>query len=174
MEQAISVLETYYNSFAQVEASPDRAGNTVGDLAPETSWSGDYKGKQDSSKGILGLLNVILADFDRTNTAVTNQESEAETKFGTFKTATEASVTTKSGHVETKESEVTTIEGEITAATDALDTATGLHASAVKELEKLKAMCIEGEESYAERKKKREQEIEALKRAMTILENWKN
>merc|ERR1712087_601537 len=40
VEQAISVLEAYY-SFTQDHATPlDREGNSVGDLAPGTSFSG--------------------------------------------------------------------------------------------------------------------------------------
>jgi len=33
-------------------------------------------------------------------------------------------------------------------------------------------MCVEGEETYAERVAKRQQEIEALKEALNILETW--
>lgn len=176
--EAINVLEAYYGtssgtSFTQDGATPlDREGNSVGDLAPETSFSGDYTGKQDASKGIIGLLNVILADFERTETAVGDMESAAAGKFTTFKTETENSVGTKNNDVSTKEGEVETLEGAITDAQNALNTAEGLHATALQELEKLKAMCIEGEESYAERRRKREQEIEALKQALRILDDW--
>jgi len=175
VEQAISVLETYYGTFVQVSNSTaDRDGNTVSDLAPEPSWTGEYKGNQGASKGIIGLLNVILSDFERTGTTVSGQESAAQSAYDTFKGATESSTSTKTGQVSSKEAEVTALDTEITTAKDALNTANGLHSSALKELEKLKAMCIEGEESYAERKKKREEEIEALREAMRILEEWKS
>merc|ERR1712087_157429 len=101
-----------------------------------------------------------------------DMESAAAGEFTSFKTQTEGSVDSKNVAVSTKEGEVETLEGEITDAKNALNTAEGLHATALQELEKLKAMCIEGEESYAERKRKREQEIEALKQALRILEDW--
>lgn len=178
VDKAIEVLEAYYNAggFAQVAAEPklDREGNAISDLAPKTSFSGDYKGNQEGSKGVIGLLNVISSDFERTKTTVEEEEKEAVTKFDKFKTDTETDIDDKKKSVTDKEGEVTTVEGDIVDAKDALETAEGLHSSAVKELEKLKAMCVEGEESYAERKKKRQQEIAALREAMQILADWKN
>lgn len=35
-------------------------------------------------------------------------------------------------------------------------------------------MCVKGEETYAERVQKRNDEIAALKEAMTILDEWQN
>lgn len=174
VQEAITILGDFYTNAALVQVrAPDRDGKDLADMEPETSFSGDYKGKQGASKGIIGLLNVILSDFERTETTVAGQESAAVTTYDTYKTTTEGSITSKEGLVTTKEGEVTTKEGEIVTAKDELDTAEGLHSSALKELEKLKAMCIEGEESWAERTKKREQEIEALKEALRILEDYK-
>lgn len=175
VEQAISVLEKFYNAFAQVGYKPpksDRAGNTVGDLAPESSFSGSYTGNKDASKGILGLLQVILSDFERTKVAVQKQESEAVTAYNGFKTETKGSIETKEGLVTTKEGEVDAAEVAVVSAEDALQTATGLKMAALKELEELQAKCVQSEDSYAERREKREQEIEALREALRILEDW--
>lgn len=183
VEQAISVLEGYYGSggsFLLERASrsrreapkADRDGNTVDDLAPEATYSGEYTGKGGASKGILGLLNVILSDFDRTGTTVKEQEDEAQKQFDGFKTETEGSIEGKGSEKGSKEGEVETAESEIVAAKDAIASGRELHEIALKELEKLKAMCVDGEESFAERKAKREQEIEALKEALKILQEW--
>jgi len=45
--------------------------------------------------------------------------------------------------------------------------------SAQLTLEDLKKMCIDGEETYSERVAKRQEEIDALKEALEIFENWK-
>merc|ERR1711862_318864 len=81
---ALGILKDFYeNAFVQVNKyvppDSDREGNTVGDLAPEV-FDSKYHGEQDSSKGILGLLEVILSDFDRTDTTVTDQEKTAAEK----------------------------------------------------------------------------------------------
>jgi len=188
IKEAIAVLQAFYGDAApaavltQVTSAErrgaytppnsDREGKTVGDLAPELSYSGDYNGKQDSSKGVIGLLEIILSDFDRTLTTVKQQEGDAVTAFDEFKKTTQAAIDAKGLEKTTKETAVTTAEDAIVAAKDSLVGATNLHAAAIEELEKLKAMCVDGEESFAERKEKREQEIEALKQAMTILEEW--
>merc|ERR1712232_1419725 len=79
VEPAISILKDFYDgaAFLQNGYTPpnsDRDGNTVGDLAPKTSFDGDYKGKQGASKGIIGMMEVILSDFERTIESVTDEE----------------------------------------------------------------------------------------------------
>lgn len=44
----------------------------------------EYRGSQEASKGILGMLEVVLADFDRTMMMVTDAEQAAEDDFQTF------------------------------------------------------------------------------------------
>lgn len=70
VELALSILKQFYeNAFIQTGYTPpnaDREGLTVADRAPDT-FSGTYHGNQDASKGIIGLLDVILSDFERTD-----------------------------------------------------------------------------------------------------------
>jgi len=176
VEKAKEILTTFYdaNAFLQKKAPEDRDGNTVKDLAPETSFSDDYKGKQESSKGIIGLLDVILSDFERTIESTKTAESDAQTKFDDFEKTTKDDIKAKGDDSKDKEKSKKDAEEAITTAKEDRDIAERKHSSALKELEKLKAMCVEGEESYAERKKKREQEIEALKTALKTLEEWKD
>merc|ERR1712203_384715 len=99
VEFALKVLKEFYdNAFLQtkkyVPPDSDREGNTVGDLAPDV-FDSKYHGRQDSSSGILGLLEVILSDFDRTDTTVTDEEKTAAEKFEEYKKATEEDIDTK-------------------------------------------------------------------------------
>eukprot|EP00928_Gymnodinium_smaydae_P012663 TRINITY_DN145_c0_g3_i1.p1 TRINITY_DN145_c0_g3~~TRINITY_DN145_c0_g3_i1.p1 ORF type:complete len:706 (-),score=271.80 TRINITY_DN145_c0_g3_i1:132-2249(-) len=181
VEEAISVLKAYYEAqgvnVELLEYTPpnaDREGKTVADRAPEMSYSGEYRGASAASKGIMGLLQVIQADFERTVTTVTQAESDAQAKFDKFETDTNNDISAKETEKGEKETAVTNAEDAITTATDALKDASSLHETALKELEDLKAMCVDGEESFAERKAQREKEIEALKQALKILDEWKN
>merc|ERR1719263_830763 len=74
VEFALTVLKEFYEGAAgfvqYVPPDSDREGNTVGDLAPE-AFEGHYHGKQSSAKGIIGILEVILSDFERTVDTVT-------------------------------------------------------------------------------------------------------
>eukprot|EP00929_Paragymnodinium_shiwhaense_P118258 TRINITY_DN90199_c0_g1_i1.p2 TRINITY_DN90199_c0_g1~~TRINITY_DN90199_c0_g1_i1.p2 ORF type:complete len:718 (+),score=309.98 TRINITY_DN90199_c0_g1_i1:129-2282(+) len=178
VDQAISILTAFYDAqFLQRSkgkvAGPDRDGKTVDDLAPKLSYSDDYKGQQETSKGVIGLLETIASDFESTITTVEEAESTAQSEFETFETDSKDNSKAKEGDIDTKKQDIASAEEAVTAAKDALASAKKLHEVALKELERLQAMCIEGEDSFAERKKQREQEIEALKGAMKILDEWK-
>jgi len=177
VSQAVEVLKTFYGGAAFVQkasfvpTNSDREGKTVADRAPEV-FDEDYKGSQEASKGIIGMLEVILSDFERTDKTVTQEEADAQEAFETFKSENEADTKTKEDAVVTKEGEVASIEDELVTLKDDLMTADVSLKLALGELEKLHTMCVEGEETYEERVAKRHKEIEALKEAHDILESW--
>merc|ERR1719456_995069 len=105
---AVSALEKFYNNaFLQQSGkytppNSDRDGNTVGDLAPP-QLEGEYHGNQDASKGIIGLLEVIISDFERTIETTTAEEKAAEEEFLAFKKETEADIESKESDKKEKE-----------------------------------------------------------------------
>lgn len=172
VQLALTTLETFYTEFLQyVPPNSDRDGLTVGDRAPEV-FDSEYNGAQEASKGIIGMLQVILSDFDRTNTTVTTEESRAAGAFDTFKSTNEGDTSIKEGSVTTKEGEITTINDALVTLEDSLTGAKAAHAAANDEIDKLNSMCVAGVETYKERVAQRVKEIEALKEAHAILENW--
>jgi len=181
ISQALVVLKNYYESGgallqrakgAYVPPNADREGQTVSDLAPET-FSGEYQGKVDSSKGIIGLLEVIQSDFERTATTTETFESDQQTAYEGEKTRLEGEIGTKETEKGTYETDKTAKESDLVGLQDSLKDAGDLHATSLEELEKLHTSCVDTGESYEERRRKREQEIEALKQALAILEDWK-
>jgi len=181
VDQAIGLLKKFYGSAllqsAKGAAAPakDREGNTVGDLAPDTfSSKEEYKGKTDSSKGIVGMLEVISSDFERTIKTVKAAEKSGEEDYKELKSDTEKDIKDKEKLKKTKETEVETKESDLTGFKDDKRTAKKLNEQALEELEKLQTSCVDTGETYAERAAHRKEEIEALKQAMDILENWKD
>merc|ERR1711881_32939 len=75
VKYALTVLSEFYeNAFLQyVPPNADREGKTVSDLAPEI-FNDKYHGNQDASKGIIGLLEIIVSDFERTIETTTKEE----------------------------------------------------------------------------------------------------
>jgi len=178
VEYALKVLKEFYdNAFMQtskyVPPDSDRSGKTVGDLAPEIFDSG-YHGRQDSSGGIIGLLEVILSDFDRTDVTVTDQEKTAVEKFEDYEKATEEDIDEKKKDKEKKEATVVSLTDDLTQLEDDKKTASEALATAKETLSTLSKQCVEGEETYEERVAARQEEIEALKKALAILEDWKS
>eukprot|EP00747_Dinoflagellata_sp_TGD_P156888 gnl/TRDRNA2_/TRDRNA2_177696_c3_seq3.p1 gnl/TRDRNA2_/TRDRNA2_177696_c3~~gnl/TRDRNA2_/TRDRNA2_177696_c3_seq3.p1 ORF type:complete len:729 (+),score=267.17 gnl/TRDRNA2_/TRDRNA2_177696_c3_seq3:96-2189(+) len=174
---ALTTLKEFYEgaAFIQVKYTPpvtDSSGNNFADMAPK-GFSGSYSGNQQQSKGIIGMLEVILSDFERTLDTVKSTEDDAQSQFETFESETEADNKAKQDDVDSKEGRVSEINDTLLTLEEENSDAQKKLDGALAELEKLKPMCVSGEETYAERVAAREQEIAALKEAMQILIDWK-
>merc|ERR1719265_2474920 len=144
-----------YERFSAEGAGSD--GKTVDDLAPDAGGvSGNYEGNQDASKSIIGLLEVIESDFQNAQTTTQEEEDAAQSAYEQFKSDTETDISDKN-----------TLKGEKTDS----KTEKEMLQNALDELEKLKPVCVDTGMSWEERTKRREEEIEALKTALKILQN---
>merc|ERR1719484_280483 len=163
VENAIEVLNSFYNPGATLLQQAPAAegyerfsaegagsdGKTVDDMAPDAGGvSGEYGGKTDASKSIITLLEQIQEDFASSITATEAAESEAQGEYDTFKSDTETDISDK-GALKEKE----------------------LLQAALDELEKLKPVCVDSGMSWEERSARRDQEIDALKEALKILQD---
>jgi len=172
-EGQVALLQQQKKRGGYVPPNSDREGKTVGDLAPEVFENG-YKGRQQASKGIISLLEVILADFSRTDSTVAGREQTAEQDFLAYKKELEDDNSRRQGLKETKEAEVLGLEDALVNLADTKKDAVTAHKTALDALDGLHSMCVAGEETYEERVLKRHKEIEALKEAHAILEDWQN
>jgi len=178
VKRALATLQAFYsNAFVQkgkyTPPNADRNGNTFGDLAPDTFANEDYHGSQSESKGIIGILEVILSDFSRTKKKAAEDDAESKKAFEAFEADTDKDVSAKQKRINKADGELANAESEILDQQQALSDAEELLAGSKDALDDLKAMCVEGEETWEERKAKREAEINALKEALDIFENWK-
>jgi DNA repair exonuclease SbcCD ATPase subunit len=177
--KAIQILKEFYdNAFVQTKAkyTPPNAGAdgaTVGDLAPDTGFATENNGNQDAATGIMGMLEVIKSDFERTIETVNTEESDNESEFQTYKSETETDVSEKQGAIDAKNQEIGETEGTLADSKDDLAEHTSLKNDALKELAKLKPACVDTGDDYAEKVARREQEIESLKNAYVILDEMR-
>lgn len=152
VQQAIVLLQNFY-------------GNT-------SMFVEGYDGGKAESKGIIGLLQVIQSDFQRTSSTTAAAEQAEDTAFQTQTAATQASIDEKKLILNQDEASQQSKEADLTTFQDSLKQETDLHASAVATLETLQASCVDASESWEERKANRAKEVEALKQALQILEDW--
>merc|ERR1719463_734097 len=149
--KAITVLQEFYTKAATATAftQQDPASD-----APAT-FSKPYTGMGGSSGGVVGMLEVIQADFARLESETTTAESAADEEYTRF---TDDSSEDKA----VAEADLTTTKKTLGATQTELD-------AALTYYEKLKPSCVDAGLSYEERVRMREEEIQSLQEALKIL-----
>jgi uncharacterized phage infection (PIP) family protein YhgE len=171
---ALSLLRDFYGSESFIQYVPpnsDREGLTVSDRAPEM-WKSGYDGSTSDAKGIIGLLEVIESDFERTVEETTNKEAQAKLDFDAFTKETTDDISEKSESKSGKEGRVVNVDDLLVGNEAETKMQQGLLTAAQASLDDAKKMCVDSKETYEDRVAKREKEIEALKEAQRILDEW--
>jgi chromosome segregation ATPase len=195
VEDAIKVLTEFYeansgNSAGFIQQKPTlnpdselyRAagegadGKTISDTRPESGeFDTAYDGNQGESKGIIGMLEVIQKDYERTIDTIKTDEEKAATEYkdadermATKIKEAEGVVADKTDAKSEAEEKITTAEGDLKSAQEELKLRND-------ELNQLKPLCSATEASgqLAERRKRREQEVASLREALVILREFK-
>jgi len=174
---ALGLLSTFYNAQTFVQVQTDkytppgagREGKTVADNAP-SSQATQYKGAAEESKGIMGMLEVIKGDFDRTTQATTDNESNEAAAWATAKGDLDTDNKNKNDSKTTKEGTVGQLKSDLLAAKNDLGNQNTMLETTEKALAKLKSRCIDDEETTEQRFAQRKQEIASLKEAQTVLD----
>jgi len=174
VKEALLILKTFYKNaakaaFVQVKASP--VDEEIGDNA--AGFSGSYKGQQQSSNAVLGLLETIASDFDRTVRTTEAAEKSSAAEFVEFMRTSKADIAGKETKKELDEQDLETTLSNIKTNEEDLKTNMGLVDDALKVLTELKPTCIDTGMSYEERVAKRKEEMEALKKALCVLDTEK-
>merc|ERR1719387_678402 len=162
IKEAITILKEFYKKAAkallQTKASPiDEEGENPGEVA-----GGSYQGQQKKAEGIIGMLEVIKSDFERSIKQTTEAEEESHRSFISFDRESKGSISTKETAKAQAESDLKETKIEIKEAMSDLEVSQKLLDDNLKAIEELKPECIDTGMSYEERVAKREEEIKAL------------
>jgi hypothetical protein len=177
IESAIQVLDRFYKTQKNAQKASLVQQNPGTDLKAKASDIPDagfdnsgYFAQQGGATGIIGMMEVIQGDFDRTVSETEKAETDAKAQFLAFERETKASIAEKEmikSNLDTEHtSTVATIAEENTDLTNAQD----LLDKAVQELMELHTACEAGGDTYEERVQKREEEAAALREALCILD----
>jgi len=156
VKAAIAVLEEFYSKQAAfVQQVPEMQA---------------YKGLQGSPKGVTGMLEVILTDFERLAAETTANEDQAAQEYSEFMSEATASKKVKHDSEVKLRLEKDQAEFKVSQTQKDLD-ANQLELDKANEyFEYLKPACLEVHVSYEERAAKRKEEIAALNEAWEILD----
>eukprot|EP00397_Hematodinium_sp_SG-2012_P009359 GEMP01009442.1.p1 GENE.GEMP01009442.1~~GEMP01009442.1.p1 ORF type:complete len:802 (+),score=315.75 GEMP01009442.1:117-2522(+) len=186
VQDAIKILESFYApSPALLVQQPtavkehkewkaegaDSSGKTVGDAMPANVFDEKYEGKTAESTGIIGLLKVIESDYERTAEGVAEEITKSQKAFDEFKKETSLSIEDGQETKKTKEGEQEDAQTRILENEDALEDRKSQLKNTMEYLDSLKPMCASADAGVQleERRKRREQEIGALREALELL-----
>jgi predicted nucleic acid-binding Zn-ribbon protein len=170
VEKAIKVLKDFYSSAADLAFVQGKGALGAG-LKAEMKQAAlpTYKGNQDSSTGIFGMLEVVLSDFARLESETSAAEDAQQSAYDKMMDETNEDVAIKETEMNHKvdkkdrcASDITSLKKDLKLTQEELDKALDYYA-------KLNAQCVDTGLSYAERKKAREEEIYSLQEALKML-----
>merc|ERR1719420_2827287 len=168
IKKAIGVLKDFYKKASKALLLQLHVSPIDEDGAQQAQ--GSYKGNQAAGGGIIAMLEVIKSDFERAIKTTSEAESESQRVFVLFDRGSKTSTSSKETQKAQAEADLKTTETRMSEAYTDLEDAQKLLDDALKASEELKPACIDTGMSYAERVAAREKEIEALKKALCILD----
>merc|ERR1719183_2918066 len=112
--EAIGILTNFYKGAAKgkvlLQVSP------VDEARGGDGSQGAYKGNQGASNNIIGMMEVIKSDFERTIKTTKEAEYNASREFAEFDTTTKSSISSKETSKAMKEADLTTTQNDLTQA----------------------------------------------------------
>lgn len=156
--KAVGVLRDFYASGAEHVSGDDGAG-AVTEV---------YGGEQERGKGVIDILKVIESDFAREEAQRTSAEAEQANSYKKLMNSSEVDVETKKTTKQHKTKVRVDAKKELTRVTNELGDVSEALTLTQKQMEDLTTQCS-AQVSFAERVKLRENEIQSLKEALTVL-----
>merc|ERR1712190_585225 len=120
---------------------------------------------------IIGILEVVESDFAKNLAKETTAEDDAEADYQKTTQENKVTKTLKDQDVKYKSAEATGLDKSISDMTADRETANTELSAVMEYYGKVKDRCIAKPETYAQRKARREAEIQGLKEALSILED---
>lgn len=168
VKEALKVLKEFYAKAAEATSLSQQKKKRQ-DPPPEI-FDEPYKGAQAESGGVVGMLEVILSDFERLESETTMSETQADKEYDQFMGDSAVDKAQKTKEIDHKQTKKENNEAALSQAKEDLEANQKQLDAALKSYEELKEACIVEPMSYEERVALRKQEIEALKEALNILE----
>jgi hypothetical protein len=167
IKQAITVLKDFYKMGAKalIQASP------VDEDSPGAGFDGSYQGNQAQGQGIIGMLETIQSDFERTLSETDAAETQSYRDFVAFSKETKASKAAKETGLTNCEADLVQTAADLSTRLLDLQQNQELLDTSLKALEALRPACIDTGMSFEERTQRREAEISALKGALCTLDD---
>jgi hypothetical protein len=167
VRNALGLLRDYYgsSSAAMLQSDGDVATLMQQPARPEAhTQSGGAGGS------IIGILEVVEADFAKNLAAETTQEDDAQSQYDKTTQSNKISKTLKDQDVKYKNQEIASLAKSLSELSSDRDTAGEEQSAVLEYFARINDRCIAKPETYESRAARRDNEIKGLKQALQILE----
>jgi chromosome segregation ATPase len=162
VQKALGVLRDYYGGAASFVQSDD--------IMQQPAMPEKHAKAGGAGGSIINLLEVCESDFSTNLAKEETQESDAASEYDKVTQENKVSKTMKDQDVKYKTQEFKSLDKTISELSGDKGTASTELGAVNEYYGKLKDRCVAKPESYADRKARREAEIEGLKEALQVLE----
>eukprot|EP00933_Yihiella_yeosuensis_P040584 TRINITY_DN348_c0_g2_i1.p1 TRINITY_DN348_c0_g2~~TRINITY_DN348_c0_g2_i1.p1 ORF type:complete len:665 (+),score=214.21 TRINITY_DN348_c0_g2_i1:72-2066(+) len=172
--QAMSVLKDFYSSaakataFIQIDQVKKTSENKRKANQPEI-FDSAYTGMGGQSGGVVGMLEVIAADFARLESETSAQEEMSQRAYETLESETKVEVSGKETDIKHFSAKATEQKSDVDNKKVELEGAQKELDAANKYFGELESQCLSTAESHQEEVQRREEEIQSLKEALEML-----
>jgi uncharacterized protein YoxC len=165
--QALTVLREFYAKAAEATALLQQRAHRDAQ-APEI-FDSPYQGMAAESGGVVGMLEVIEADFGRLEADTAASEATAQKEYEKFMEDSKIDYAGKSKDIEHKSAKKKEEENALHVKSVDLEGTQKEMTAAIAYYDKLKPDCVDAGVSYEDRVARRKEEIESLQQALRIL-----
>jgi len=169
-KMAIQILSRFYATAAKAKVDLSLAQGPRDDMPDAGFEEGEaYQGAGGAEGGIVGMLEVISSDFVRTIKETEKAEAQAQADHLAFMTESGKSLAEKTmARGQTGKSKDAT-ELKLEKDGESLKAQVTILKTSIEELMELQPACVDTGMSYGDRVARREEEVQALKKALCIL-----
>jgi len=165
VQKALEVLREYYGGAAAMIQSD----SSFGAFMQQPAKPAKHEKSSGAGGSIIGILEVCESDFSKNLAAEEAQESDSVESYESQTQENKITKTTNEQDVKYKTQEFKGLDKEITELNGDKETSGTELAAVMEYYSKIKDRCVAKPETYEERTKRRNAEIEGLKQALQIL-----
>merc|ERR1719420_1064533 len=178
--QAITVLKDFYKESGMIAKEPwefvQISSKSHGVTLPDkpSTWDSSYTGVTDpesGSDGVLGILDGVATKFATMESDAKLQDTTDQKNYDKDMAAKKVEIADITSDTKMKEQKKQGLQEKLDALAAKLKHETSENDAVIQYLKDLKPACAPGEGSYEDRKQARADEITALRKAQTILED---
>eukprot|EP00930_Biecheleria_cincta_P034244 TRINITY_DN2367_c0_g1_i1.p1 TRINITY_DN2367_c0_g1~~TRINITY_DN2367_c0_g1_i1.p1 ORF type:complete len:703 (+),score=235.12 TRINITY_DN2367_c0_g1_i1:74-2182(+) len=163
--QATSVLREFYEKAGQATALVQKSSKSV----QPAIFDAPYKGMGGESGGVVGMLEVIASDFAKLEAETKSEEETSASEFEKFVKDSKLNKIQMTTDIKHKKESSTDSKARISEKSSEFDMEEQALKASLAEYDALKEECLNTGLDYEEEKKRREETIESLQKALTML-----